>query len=416
MTTPKFPPGSSRQASPPARTVKPHRGRGKLPQTIMHVRTAKTSLDCKSDFLCVLSEFKIPDGKSNCTLVKEWYPVHPTDEVEAQALVGRSVTIVDSEEGIYVDEEGNAFQLLDKGKTKPIEVEQLPVTEKTELEVPLQASLNGRKTHEQNRDSKTVQRKNRNEGRKRQDLPTKGAALQLLRPKTTTTAQPSADATSGAAAEAPVPLSLRQKLVEVRRRIGYVQKRGHNERFNYSYVTAADIAGSVGDILAELGVVVIPSLEEISYEPASGRREATPMARVIMAYTFCDADTGEEVIATAAGQGLDAGDKAPYKAMTGALKYALLQTFLLATGDDPEDERVDARFNKPSSGRAITAEQVRELEKLIHDTGTDLQRVLAYYKVTSLSEMTEFAYRVAVKVLNRKLAKRGNQETVHAHD
>jgi len=39
------------------------------------------------------------------------------------------------------------------------------------------------------------------------------------------------------------------------RRIGYVQKRGHNERFNYSYVTAADIAGSVGDLLAELGVV-----------------------------------------------------------------------------------------------------------------------------------------------------------------
>jgi ERF superfamily len=140
------------------------------------------------------------------------------------------------------------------------------------------------------------------------------------------------------------------------------------------------------------------------------------MARVIMAYTFCDVDSGEEVVATAAGQGLDAGDKAPYKAMTGALKYALLQTFLLATGDDPEDERVDARFNKPSSGRAITAEQVRELEKLIHDTGTDLQRVLAYYKVTSLSEMTEFAYRVAVKVLNRKLAKRGNQETVHAQD
>jgi len=52
-----------------------------------------------------------------------------------------------------------------------------------------------------------------------------------------------------------VRLNLRQKLAEVRRRIGYVQKRGHNERSNYSYVTAADIAGLVGDVLAELGVV-----------------------------------------------------------------------------------------------------------------------------------------------------------------
>ena len=365
----------------------------------------KTSLDHRKDFLCVLSETEILDRKNNRNLVKEWYPVDPTDALEVQTLVGRPVTITDAEEGIYRDEEGNVFQLLDKGQTKPIEIEHLPEGGKTKPEELLNTSLNGKRTHEQNGDSKKVQRKNRNNGRKRQAPPTNGAALQVLRPKTTT-AQPNANAANGAGAEAPVQLNLRQKLAEVRRRVGYIQKRGHNERFNYSYVTAADIAGSVGDILAELGVVVIPSLEEISYESAAGRGGATPMARVIMAYTFADVDSDEEVVATAAGQGLDAGDKAPYKAMTGALKYALLQTFLLATGDDPEDERVDAHFNKPSSGRSINAEQIRDLEKRIEDTGTDLQRVLAYYKVASLSEMTEFAYRVAVKVLNRKLATR----------
>ena len=53
---------------------------------------------------------------------------------------------------------------------------------------------------------------------------------------------------------------------------------------------------------------------------------------------------------------------------------------------------------------------------MIDETGTDLERVLAYYKVASLGEMTETAYRRALEVLNRKLAKRGNQETVHAQD
>ena len=211
-------------------------------------------------------------------------------------------------------------------------------------------------------------------------------------------------------------LNLRQKLAEVRRRIGYVQKRGHNERFNYSYVTAADIAGSVGDILSELGVVVIPRLEDISYESAVSRGEATRMARVVMAYTFADVDSGEEIIAKVAGQGLDPGDKAPYKAMTGALKYALLQSFLLATGDDPEDERPDARFTPTNSDRLVSADEIRELERLIAETGTELERVLAYYKVASLKEMTETNYRRAVEVLNRKLAKRGSQETVHAQD
>jgi hypothetical protein len=370
----------------------------------------KATLAYRDGFLNIVEE---ENGPIEST--KKWFQVRRAEYAEVQTLLGRPVTSVNLQEGIYVDEERNPFQLLDKGETKPIEVEHVPVKEKTEIEVLLGALLKEKKPHEQNGDSKKVQRKNRNNGRKRQVLPTNGTALQLLRPETTTATKPSADAANGAAPEAPVQLNLRQKLAEVRRRIGYVQKRGHNERYNYSYVTAADIAGSVGDILAELGVIVIPSLEEISYEPA-GRGEGTRMVRVIMAYTFADADTGEEVVATAAGQGLDAGDKAPYKAMTGALKYALLQLFLLATGDDPEDERLDPRLSKPNSGRTINAEQVRDLEKRIEDTGTDLQRLLAYYKVASLSEMTEFAYRVAVKVLNRKLAKQRNQETVNAQD
>ena len=100
--------------------------------------------------------------------------------------------------------------------------------------------------------------------------------------------------------------------------------------------------GAVGDILAELGVVIVPRLESIAYEPsAGGRTEVARAAQVVMAYTFTDVDTGEEITAKVAGQGLDAGDKAPYKAMTGALKYALLQSFLLATGDDPEEERIN---------------------------------------------------------------------------
>jgi hypothetical protein len=161
-------------------------------------------------------------------------------------------------DGIYLDEEGNVFQLLDKGETKPIEVEHFPGTEKTELEVLLEASMEGRKTNEQNGGSKRVQRKNRNNGRKQGALEVDGSAPESLSSTETASAEPSADTTNGAASDAPVQLNLRQKLAEVRRRIGYVQKRGHNERNNYSYVTAADIAGSVGDILAELGVVVIP--------------------------------------------------------------------------------------------------------------------------------------------------------------
>ena len=373
----------------------------------------KTSLDYRNDFLCVLAESAAPDSR----LIREWYPVRESCQAEVQILCGRPVTKISPSEGIFLDEDGNVFQLLNKGETKPIEVEHLSGTEKTQLETLLEASLKGQKTDERNGDLKKVHRKNRNNARKPQTLQMNGSAPQSLSYETTPSGgQPGAEVTNDAAPETPVQLNLRQKLAEVRRRIGYVQKRGHNERSNYSYVTAADIAGSVGDILAELGVVIIPRLEDISYESAVARGEATLMARVVMAYTFFDVDSGEEIIAKVAGQGLDPGDKAPYKAMTGALKYALLQSFLLATGDDPEDERADVRSTTSISDRPINAEQVRDLEKRIDETGTDLERVLAYYKVASLGEMTETAYRRAVEVLDRKLAKLGNQETVHAQD
>ena len=114
-----------------------------------------------------------------------------------------------------------------------------------------------------------------------------------------------------------------------------------------------------------------------------------------------------------AGEGADTGDKAPYKAMTGALKYALLQSFLLASGDDPEDERGEMR-NVPVPERPITPEQVRELEALIEETGTELERVLVYYKVSALNDITESAYRRALELLNRKLAKQNQENGTHA--
>jgi hypothetical protein len=211
-------------------------------------------------------------------------------------------------------------------------------------------------------------------------------------------------------------MTLRQKLGEVRQRIGYIQKRGYNERHNYNYVAAADIAGTVGDILAELGVVVIPRLESITYEPPTpGRVDSVRVARVIMAYVFTDVDSGDEITAKVAGEGLDVGDKASYKAMTGALKYALLQSFLLATGDDPEDERADSR-TAFGSETLITAEQARQLQGLIEETGTDLERVLAYYKISALSEMTEASYRRALELLNRKLGKQSQGGGAHAQN
>src|SRR5208282_2973194 len=407
----------------------------------------KSTLDYLNGHLCILNESERGASSSGGApgSIREWYAVREAAEAEVATLVGRPVTRVESEEGLYVDEDGNPYQLAQLGKGKPLAVRITPprrgadrsgsrsadAESDTKASAPATTvpdfSASPRSANSGRVRPKALLRKPRRKRRAAPgeesngllgragilaELPAQSADDQAAREK-----QPEKNRQSR-----PAPLNLRQKLAEVRRRLAYVQKRGRNERHNYSYVTAADIAGAVGDILAELGVVVVPRLESISHEPArTGRTDGEHLTHVVMSYSFVDVDTAEEITVKVAGEGADAGDKAPYKAMTGALKYALLQSFLLATGDDPEDERVSpgshsAPPREPGSERMITAEEARELRQLIEDTGTELERVLAYYKLSSLEEMTESAYRRAVELLNRKKTKQIHTETVHAQD
>jgi hypothetical protein len=377
-----------------------------------------TSLAFKDGALCVLAERANPDGPNQRPL-KLWYPIREAQEAELSGLIGRSLTEVDVKEGIYVDEEGTVFQLAEKGDTKPI-LDNEEAGDGGGLEQLLAASLRGGGDLAANGRTHALQRPKR--GRTRGDKRLIGSAkpehIPAEAPLTISGAQESLlrNGIDRSIDEELPRLNLRQKLAEVRRRIGYIQKRGFNERNNYSYVTAADLTGAVGDILAELGVVLVPSLESIAYETGrNGGAEFSRSAQVVMSYTFADVDTGEAITAKVAGQGLDSGDKAPYKAMTGALKYALLQSFLLATGDDPEDERASHSAGN-GSDRAITTEQVRELKSLIDDTDTELARVLSYYRVSPLEEMRESSYRRAIELLNRKRVKQTQGSNAYAQD
>ena len=59
---------------------------------------------------------------------------------------------------------------------------------------------------------------------------------------------------------------------------------------------------------------------------------------------------------------------------------------------------------------------MRELRQLIDDTGTELERVLTYYKLTSLDEMTEATYRRALDLLQRKRSKQVREDATHAQN
>lgn len=145
------------------------------------------------------------------------------------------------------------------------------------------------------------------------------------------------------------PTGLHGKLAEVMAEVGRVPKRGRNEFHKYDYATEADIVDAVRGALSSRSVSLVPSVRQVI-------RDGT-LTTALMAFQFTDGETGETATYEWAGTGDDKGDKGLYKAMTGALKYFLLKTFLLPTGDDPEadtetDKRAAGMANSRGRGKA----------------------------------------------------------------
>lgn len=73
--------------------------------------------------------------------------------------------------------------------------------------------------------------------------------------------------------------------------------------------------------------------------------------RIQTVYRFINIDKPEEFIdVTTYGDGVDAMDKAPGKAMTYADKYALMKAYKISTGDDPDKEASEEQ--KPKQQKA----------------------------------------------------------------
>lgn len=128
--------------------------------------------------------------------------------------------------------------------------------------------------------------------------------------------------------------------------IGPIEKSGYNAFHKYAYLREQDIINAVRPLLVKHGVAIIPRVlsEQISQQTTS-RGNTETLCRIQMEYTFVDIESGQQIPVVTIGHGTDAGDKAAYKAETGALKYCLRQVFMISEGgDDPEaDESADQR-------------------------------------------------------------------------
>ena len=108
----------------------------------------------------------------------------------------------------------------------------------------------------------------------------------------------------------------------------------------YSYRGIDDIMPHIKQLFARHGVHVTPVYEIVSDTEIEVGKFNTKMTRAVVKGMFrFTANDGTSVVAQTIGEARDAGDKAYTKAMTSSFKYAILEVFAIAGGDDPDDYR-----------------------------------------------------------------------------
>jgi hypothetical protein len=127
------------------------------------------------------------------------------------------------------------------------------------------------------------------------------------------------------------------KMSKIMEDIGYVQKKGKNKNIGYSFVASEDLVPVCTEALIKNKVIMLTDTEEYYREPLGAKGTITTIK---IRVTFIDVESEEFLTSSFIGEGSDfSGDKGAAKAHTNANKYALLKTFGVASGDDPEYER-----------------------------------------------------------------------------
>lgn len=173
--------------------------------------------------------------------------------------------------------------------------------------------------------------------------------------------------TPPAATEPEEPKSLTQKLVEAALEVPHIEKGGRNEQQKYNYAKAEDVAAAATKALLSRGVLAeFECLESVETPITTKSGTSGLIVKAICELVVIDSATRESETRKAIGYGADyPGDKAIYKAMTGARKYAFIHLLGIDIGDDPEDtkgqpqqrEAVKASATRKGSERPITANQ-----------------------------------------------------------
>jgi len=167
-----------------------------------------------------------------------------------------------------------------------------------------------------------------------------------------------------------------KKIPEIMSEVGHIEKNRKNQAQGYAFRGIDDLYSAMQPLLAKHGVFYSPNILRETREERQSKSGGTMIYTILtVEYTFY-AEDGSKFTACTVGEAMDSGDKSANKAMSAALKYALLQIFCIPTQEDNDTENHSPevaprsgpttqpaskpaedfpRFNPPKSGPSLQA-------------------------------------------------------------
>lgn len=150
------------------------------------------------------------------------------------------------------------------------------------------------------------------------------------------------------------------KIAKASQAVGALSADKENAAQKYFYISADKILERAGDALADVGVVLFPSIQreetqQVDYTDSYGKAKSRFDACVHFAMILSDGETQIELAWCGRGSDFSVPDKALYKAITSGHKYFLMK--LLNVGVGNEDGEHETITETPAPAKAQAARQ-----------------------------------------------------------
>lgn len=139
-----------------------------------------------------------------------------------------------------------------------------------------------------------------------------------------------------------------QSLGKIMSDVGAIGKNQENSQQGFKFRGIDDFMNTLHGLFAKHGVVIVPTetehiQESYNYVNSYGKQSIQFRSRLHMNFMFISTEDGSMVVADGWGEAADNGDKGYNKCKSIALKYVLMQMFLVPTADiaDPDRDTPD---------------------------------------------------------------------------